>query len=175
MGYKNLKSNFSNPVIYESTTTTHTTTARTVKLNRGKYEDSKIEFINSSTGGINDKTELLQRLCKQSLSLTNKIVETGITPSAFQNGFFDNTDYILEDLDPKLGELLYTDQQPTTKKELESKTRWIVDAYGPIAEKSKNKEQLLQLIEYNKIEICENDGFLEQKTEIEITICRLMR
>ena len=59
MGYKNLKSNFSNPVIYESTTTTHTTTTRTVKLNRGKYEDSKIEFINSSTGGMNDKTELL--------------------------------------------------------------------------------------------------------------------
>ena len=51
----------------------------------------------------------------------------------------------------------------------------MVEAYGPIAEKSKNKEQLLQLIEYNKIEICENDGFLEQKTEIEITICRLMR
>ena len=88
---------------------------------------------------------------------------------------FDNSDYILDDLDPKLGELLYTDQQPTTKRELEKKSKWVVEAYGPIAEQSKNKEQLLQLIEYNKIEICENDGFLEQKTEIEITICRLMR
>jgi hypothetical protein len=55
MGYKNLKSNFSNPVIYESTTTTHTTTTRTVKVNRG----NNFEFINSSGGVINDKTELL--------------------------------------------------------------------------------------------------------------------
>ena len=60
MGYKNLKSNFSNPVIYESTTTTHTTTTRTVKVNRG----NNFEFINSQGGLINDKTELLQRLCK---------------------------------------------------------------------------------------------------------------
>lgn len=59
MGYKNLKSNFSNPVIYESTTTTHTTTTRTVKVNRGKFDDSKIEFINTGSGSLNDKTELL--------------------------------------------------------------------------------------------------------------------
>jgi len=34
---------------------------------------------------------------------------------------------------------------------------------------------LLKLVEYNKIEICENDSFLEQKTDIEEIICKLMR
>lgn len=62
-----------------------------------------------------------------------------------------------------------------TSKEIERKSRWLIEAYGTVAEKSEHKSQLLKLIEYNKIEICENDGFLEQKTEIEIVICKLMR
>ncbi len=34
----------------------------------------------------------------------------------------------------------------------------------------------MQLIEYNKVEIHENEGsFLEQQTEIEIVICKLMK
>ena len=53
-----MKTNFSNPVIYESTTT-HTTTTRTVKVNKGKLENSKIDFIKSSGKGFSDKTELL--------------------------------------------------------------------------------------------------------------------
>lgn len=44
-----------------------------------------------------------------------------------------------------------------------------------MVEKSASKAQLLKLVEYNKIEICENDGFLEQHTEIEVVICKLMR
>jgi hypothetical protein len=51
----------------------------------------------------------------------------------------------------------------------------LIDAYGTIAEKSDHKFQLLKLIEYNKYEICDNDTFLEQRTEIEIVICKLMR
>jgi hypothetical protein len=62
-----------------------------------------------------------------------------------------------------------------TPKEIERKGRWLHEAYGPIVEKSAHKTQLLKLVEYNKIEICENDGFLEQKTEIEVVICKLMR
>ena len=62
-----------------------------------------------------------------------------------------------------------------TPKEFERKGRWLHEAFGPIVEKSTHKTQLLKLIEYNKIEICENDGFLEQKTEIEVVICKLMR
>ncbi len=81
----------------------------------------------------------------------------------------------MEDLgDPKLGELLYSDEQ-MTQKEIERKSRWLHEAFGPITEKSAHKTQLLKLVEYNKIEICENDGFLEQKTEIEVVICKLMR
>jgi hypothetical protein len=48
-----------------------------------------------------------------------------------------------------------------TPKEIERKGRWLHEAYGPIVEKSAHKTQLLKLVEYNKIEICENDGFLE--------------
>jgi hypothetical protein len=82
---------------------------------------------------------------------------------------------LLEDLgDPKLGELFYSDT-PLSQKEIDKKGRWLQDAYGPIAEKSATKAQLLKLVEYNKIEICENDMFLEQHTEIEVVICKLMR
>ena len=58
---------------------------------------------------------------------------------------------------------------------MEKKNKWLNDAYGPITEKSSHKTQLLKLVEFNKIEICENDSFLEQRTEIEVTICKLMR
>lgn len=82
---------------------------------------------------------------------------------------------LLEDLgDPKIGELLYSDA-PLNQKEIERKSRWLIEAYGTVAEKSEHKSHLLKLIEYNKIEICENDGFLEQRTDIEIVICKLMR
>jgi uncharacterized protein YaiL (DUF2058 family) len=69
---------------------------------------------------------------------------------------------------------LYSDA-PLSQKEIERKSRWLIESYGTVAEKSEQKSQLLKLIEYNKIEICENDGFLEQRTEIEIVICKLMR
>ena len=87
----------------------------------------------------------------------------------------DSQGDILEDMDPRLGELLYSDQPPTTQRELDKKSKWIDDAYGPISEKSANKTMLLQLIEYNKIAIHENDAYIEQRTEIEIVICKLMR
>jgi hypothetical protein len=88
---------------------------------------------------------------------------------------FGQGSHLLEDFpDPKLGELLYSDKTPS-QLEVERKGRWLIDAYGPIAEKSAQKSQLLKLLEYNKIEICENDGFLEQRTEIEAVICKLMR
>lgn len=51
-------------MIYESTTTTHTTTTRTVKVNRGNIDDAKIDFFTSNGGGLSDKTELLKRICK---------------------------------------------------------------------------------------------------------------
>lgn len=35
----------------------------------------------------------------------------------------------LEDLDPKLGELLYSDQIPTNPKELNKKSDWLNEAY----------------------------------------------
>lgn len=58
----------------------------------------------------------------------------------FQSSFLDSSDLLLEgDLDPKLGELLYSDQPPTNPKEIERKAKWIVEAYGPIVEKSTNK------------------------------------
>lgn len=85
----------------------------------------------------------------------------------------DHSDF--DDMDPKLGELISTDQPPTPK-EMERKAKWINEAYGSVAEKSQYKTQLLQLVEYNKIEIHEGDGsFLEQSTEIEIIICKLMK
>ncbi len=89
-------------------------------------------------------------------------------------GFGSGGVRLLEDLDPKLGELLYSDL-PLSQRDVERKGRWLQDAYGPITEKSSYKQELLKLIEYNKIEICENDGFLEQRTEIEVVICKLMR
>jgi hypothetical protein len=86
-----------------------------------------------------------------------------------------NSNRLLEDIgEPKLGDLLYSDGA-ASQKDIERRSRWLYDTYGKIAEKSEHKSQLLKLIEYNKIEICENDGFLEQKTEIEIVICKLMR
>lgn len=66
--------------------------------------------------------------------LTLFIVETGLYPSTYRNNsFFAGSEF--EDLDPKLGELIYSEQPPTTK-EIEKKARWIHDAYGPVAEKS---------------------------------------
>ena len=103
-------------------------------------------------------------------SLVSRLLDNG----AFSTGGFGGS-RLLEDFgDPKIGELLYSDQVPTLK-EIERKSKWLHDAYDPIAQKSTHKTQLLKLVEYNKIEICENDGFLEQHTEIEIVICKLMR
>ena len=48
-----------NPVIYESTTTTHTTTTRTVKVNRGRSDNNKYDLITTTGEGFSDKTELL--------------------------------------------------------------------------------------------------------------------
>ena len=70
--------------------------------------------------------------------------------------------------------MLYTEKAPT-QKEIERKNRWLHEAYGSVSEKSAQKTSLLKLVEYNKIEICENDGFLEQRTDIEVVICKLMR
>jgi len=38
-------------------------------------------------------------------------------------------------MDPQLGEMIYTDQPPSLK-EVERKSKWLNEAYGPIAEKS---------------------------------------
>ena len=103
----------------------------------------------------------------------SRLLETSGTNGSGFGGFGPNR--LLEEFgDPKLGELLYSDQ-PLSQKEIERKSRWLIDAYGTIAEKSDHKFQLLKLIEYNKYEICDNDTFLEQRTEIEIVICKLMR
>jgi hypothetical protein len=65
---------------------------------------------------------------------------------------------------------------PTNPKEINKKSDWVREAYTPFdSSSSKNKIQLLELIEYNKIAIHENDAFIEQHTEIEIVICKLMR
>lgn len=67
---------------------------------------------------------------------------------------------LLESLDsPKLTELFFSDR-PLSSKESDRKSKWLNDAYGAVVEKSQHKNQLLKLVEYNKIEICENDGFL---------------
>ncbi|CDW83624.1 UNKNOWN [Stylonychia lemnae] len=157
--FKNLCDN--NPFIYESTTTMHTTTKTTVKMNKsGNMMDRNIEL--NLADSFADKTELFKRL-----------LETGQL-SGLRSTFLEPSD-ILEDMDPKLGELIYSDQFPTNQKVIDQKSKWIQEAYGPIVEKSTHKTQLLQLIEYNKIAIRENDGYMEQKTVIEIIICKLMR
>jgi hypothetical protein len=46
----------------------------------------------------------------------------------FKNTFLDSSD-ILDDLDPKLGELIYSDQMPTNPKEINKKADWIREAY----------------------------------------------
>ena len=40
------------------------------------------------------------------------------------------------------------------------KRSWLSEAYGDLVSKSQPKTYLLKLVEYNKIEINENDGFL---------------
>lgn len=40
------------------------------------------------------------------------------------------------------------------------KRNWLLNAYGDIISKSQPKTYLLKLVEYNKIEINENDYFL---------------
>jgi hypothetical protein len=115
----------------------------------------------------------------------NLVERGGLDAESFAAKLFDTGNFnpssaysssrLLEDLgDPKLGELLYSDL-PLSSKEMERKSNWLHEAYGTITEKSAHKTQLLKLVEYNKIEICENDGFLEQKTDIEEIICKLMR
>lgn len=178
--------NQNNPIIYESTTTMHTTTKTTVKVNNKGSSSSGVcdnymydyeQHKNNLDHLKSIRTEYFKRMCKYILStshLTNFIflVETGYP--CFKNGFLDTQD-LIEDMDPKLGELIYTDQMPTNPKEIDRKSKWVQEAYGPISEKSAHKTQLLQLIEYNKIAIHENDNFIEQRTEIEIVICKLMR
>ena len=68
--------------------------------------------------------------------MNNFIVETGLYPQGFKNGFLDHSD--LEDMDPKLGELIYTDQPPSLK-EIDRKAKWINEVYGPVSEKSQFK------------------------------------
>ena len=55
------------------------------------------------------------------------------------------------------------------------KRAWLMNAYGDLIGQSQPKTYLLKLVEYNKIEINENDLYLEQSTEIELVMCRLMK
>lgn len=72
--------------------------------------------------------------------------ETLVGLKLFESGAFSNSGFgsggagrLLEDFgDPKLGELLYSDQ-PLTQKEVERKGRWLIEAYGPVTEKSAQK------------------------------------
>lgn len=79
-------------------------------------------------------------------------------------------------------ELYYAEQsqqqQLSTDKprtEEVTKRRWLQLAYGDELCKRESKVQLLKLVEYNKIMIIENDLFLVQYTEIEVTMCKLMK
>lgn len=61
---------YNNPVIYESTTTMHTTTKTTVKMNKnGNMMDRNIEC--NFADSLADKTELFKRLCKISAIINN--------------------------------------------------------------------------------------------------------
>ena len=75
----------------------------------------------------------------------------------------------------QLDELYYSDLMPDHPIEEASKKSWLQTAYGDLINKSQPKTYLLKLVEYNKIEIIENDSFLMQTTEIEIVMCRLMK
>ena len=64
-------------------------------------------------------------------------------------------------------------------RDIERKSRWLIEVYGPVVERSVHKARLLQLVEYNKIVIHEiqesNNVFLQQSTDIEVVICKLMK
>jgi hypothetical protein len=76
----------------------------------------------------------LLNICVGTLVLNiHDIVETGLYPKGFKsNNFFDQQDEEFADLDPQLGELLYSDQPPSLR-EVERKATWLSEAYGPIA------------------------------------------
>lgn len=53
-------------------------------------------------------------------------------------------------------------------------SNWLCYAFGEIAVKSKPKAYLFKLLEFNKLEINENDGFLAQNTELENLLVKFM-
>ena len=81
----------------------------------------------------------------QSLFERGNLNSESFAAKLFDTGGFNPTNSaysssrLLEDLgDPKLGELLYSDS-PLTSKEIERKSNWLHEAYGPITEKSAHK------------------------------------
>lgn len=77
-------------------------------MNRGNLFDNNIDYISSE--GLADKTELFKRIRKY-IIISTLLVETGQL-SGFKSSYL-NSEELLEDIDPKLGELLYSDQLPT--------------------------------------------------------------
>lgn len=53
-------------------------------------------------------------------------------------------------------------------------SQWLQDAFGDIVVKSQPKAYLFKLLEFNKIEIEENNRFLAQNTELEYLFTKFM-
>ena len=58
---------------------------------------------------------------------------------------------------PLIGEVLYSEAMSRIASDEATKGKWLSEVYGKGVEKSQAKTYLLKLIEYNKIEIIEND------------------
>ena len=81
-----------------------------------------------------------------------------------------------EDLgSPNIEELFYSDRMSDRQSEIVSQVNWLNKAFGDSICKSTPKTYLLKLVEYNKAEIVENDKFIQQKTEIEVALCKFMK
>lgn len=66
----------------------------------------------------------------------------------------------MDEASAQIEELYYSELMPDNPTEEAAKRTWLNDAYGDVVGKSQPKTYLLKLVEYNKIEICENDLFL---------------
>lgn len=53
-------------------------------------------------------------------------------------------------------------------------SEWLSCAFGDIALKSKPKAYLFKLLEFNKLELSDNDSFLAQNTELESLLVKFM-
>jgi len=82
--------------------------------------------------------------------------------------------------DPNLLNTLYYSDSDNFSKEVgvsNARKNWIVSSYGQIAKKSEHKYKLLKLIEFNKVEIVDNNATslpFEHGTEIEFVMSKLV-